>query len=95
MILTRNMDYSIVIADEKTWIKDMNKIENKDKQKIIQKIQELKKYPWSNHVSVKRLKHYDLADFRLRVGSFRVLFDCEEEKNRIVLYRGLHRSKLY
>lgn len=46
-------------------------------------------------MQVKQLKNYEVADFRLRIGDERILFDRDELTKTIHLLRVLHRSKLY
>lgn len=89
------MAYRIVIANKKLWLKDVSKIEQKHLGKIFDKIESLEDEPWPKGVQVKKLQHYDLADFRLRAGNYRVLFDRDLENGEVILYRILHRSKLY
>ena len=43
----------------------------------------------------KKLNHYKICNYRLRVWDYRILFDINEEKNEIIIFRILHRSKLY
>jgi mRNA interferase RelE/StbE len=46
-------------------------------------------------VNIKKLWNYPVADFRLRVWDYRVLFDVDDKKQIIKVLRILHRSKLY
>ncbi|PCI23980.1 hypothetical protein COB57_06190 [Candidatus Peregrinibacteria bacterium] len=85
----------IVIQHKRQWIKDFEKIPKAEGGKIIQKIKTLSQLPWTASVQAKHLKNYHLADFRLRVGNYRVLFDLDSENKIIYLLRVLHRSKLY
>jgi len=89
------MAYRIIIANKKLWLKDVSRIEQKQLGKVFDKVEDLADEPWPKGVQVKKLQHYDLADFRLRIGNYRVLFDRDLEKGEIILYRILHRSKLY
>jgi len=89
------MAYKLVIADERIWRKDCGRIPQEQLRQILRKIRALEKDPWAGNVRVKQLKNYELADFRLRVGDYRVLFDKDEEREKITLLRVLHRSKLY
>ncbi len=89
------MAYKILIADERAWRKDCGKIPVGQLRHILQKIRALEQDPWAGNVHARQLKHYALADFRLRVGEYRVLFDKDEEKKEITLLKVLHRSKLY
>ena len=88
------MVYKIVIVHEKQFAKDISKLSGKERDRVFQKIEELKDM-WHTWAQVKRLKKYPVADFRLRVGEYRVLFDCHMSEGEILLFRVLHRSKLY
>lgn len=89
------MAYKILIADGKIWRKDCGAIQKEQLLRILKAIRKLEKDPWDGNIQAKQLKHYKLADFRLRVGDYRVLFNKEEGEKSIVLLRVLHRSKLY
>ncbi|MBP7114479.1 MAG: type II toxin-antitoxin system RelE/ParE family toxin [Candidatus Peribacteraceae bacterium] len=89
------MAYKILIADIRAWKKDCATIPRERVRHIHQKIRELEKDPWAGNVHVKQLQHYELADFRLRIGEYRVLFDKDDALKTITLFRVLHRSKLY
>ncbi len=89
------MAHRLIIVDEKLWQKDCDAIDRKQLLKIFQAIRKLEKDPWDGNISVKQLKHYALADYRLRVGNYRVLFNREEGTRTVALLRILHRSKLY
>lgn len=89
------MAYKITIADAKIWRKDCGAIQKEQFLRILKAIRKLQKDPWDGNVQAKQLKNYALADFRLRVGNYRVLFNKEEAEKSIVLLRVLHRSKLY
>jgi mRNA-degrading endonuclease RelE of RelBE toxin-antitoxin system len=89
------MAYEIVIEDIRIWRKDCNAIPSKDLQQIIRRIQSLSKEPWSDGLQVKKLTHPAIADFRLRWGHWRVLFNRDPEKKTVHLFRVLHRSKAY
>lgn len=88
------MAYSVVFNDEKLLNKDFSKIPNKILINIFDKI-ELLSNSWLNSSQVKKLNHYDLCDYRLRVWDYRILFNVDESNGSIVIFRVLHRSKLY
>lgn len=88
------MEYNIIFANEKIITKDFSKIPEKILKTIFIKIEELK-FTWISNAHIKRLKNYELSNYRLRVGDYRILFDFDIEDNTIVIYRILHRSKLY
>ncbi len=89
------MAYNILIEDIRVWKKDCASIPRDRLQLVVRKIYALEKDPWANNVQVKQLKEYGIADFRLRVGDYRVLFNKDEDTKTIQLLRLLHRSKLY
>ena len=68
----------------KSAIKDLKKIDYKNKEKIHSRILELKKFP--NISSVKKLTNFEPA-YRLRVGDYRILFDVSE--NTIKMQDGI------
>jgi len=88
------MIYKIIIVHEKKIAKDFSKLSKKDQVLIKQKINELKKM-WITHTQVKQLQNYVLADYRLRVWKYRILFDIDLSNKTIYIFRILHRSKLY
>ena len=74
----------------KSAIKDLKKLNHKDKQKIHLKILELKGFP--NISNVKKLTNFEPA-YRLRIGDYRVLFDVSVDT--IEIARVLHRQNSY
>lgn len=90
-----NLKYRLVIFDERIWMRDCDRVPRKQLERIIERISQLETWSVSASVDVKKLQHYDLADFRLRVGDYRVLLNKNEDKREIHLLRVLHRSKLY
>ena len=89
------MGYSLLIWDEKVWLKDISKIEPKRVTAIMGRIAQLQEAPWPDELHVKKLHEFSLADFRLRVGDYRVMFNLDVEKKHVILLRVLHRSKAY
>lgn len=87
--------YKLIVQNQKIFQKDLSKIDQKNIQKIDKAIMDLAKNPFSESIQAKRLQNYEIADFRLRVGSYRILFLREDETKIIRLIRVLHRSKLY
>ncbi len=82
--------WSMDINIRRSAIKDLNKIDHKDKQKIHAKILELTGFP--NTANVKKLTNFEPA-YHLRVGNYRVLFDVFEDT--IEIGRVLHRRESY
>ncbi len=70
--------------------KELKKIDKTRLSKIINKIEELKKYP--NVSNIKKLNSYD-PTHRLRVGNYRVLFSIKDDT--IVVGKIKHRKEAY
>ena len=73
--------------------KDLKKIDNQTQLKLKKEIEKLQYFP--NLSQIKKLKSYPLADFRLKVGNYRILFDVHIEKNEIHILKISHRKDLY
>ena len=71
-------------------IKDLKKINAKDKEKIHTKILELRNFP--DTANIKKLTDFEPA-YRLRIGNYRILFDVSEDT--IEIGRVLHRKDSY
>ena len=71
-------------------IKDLKKINYKNREKIHLKIAELKNFP--NISNLKKLTNFEPA-YRLRVGDYRILFDVLD--NGIEIGRILNRKESY
>ena len=71
-------------------IKDLKAIRNEDASRVADAMERLQ-----NNMSgdVKKLTNF-IPAYRLRVGSYRILFEIEENK-RIVVYRVIHRREAY
>lgn len=74
----------------KSAIRDLKKVDRKDKEKIHSGISELKNFPAVS--DVKKLTNFE-PSYRLRVGDYRILFDVSE--NMIEIGRILHRKDSY
>ncbi len=79
----------IVTIDDKA-LKDLSKIDKKEAINIFSKIEQLENFP--KVANLKKLIHHE-PPYRLRVGSYRVLFDIEN--NILTVYGVKHRSKAY
>jgi len=90
-----SVKYQLIIFDERVWRRDVDRVPKKQLDRIVERIRLLQSWSVSAGVDVKALQHYDSADFRLRVGAYRVLFNKDDERGEIHLLRVLHRSKLY
>ena len=74
----------------KSAIKDLKNIPKDEKERIYNKIMELKNFP--EIPNIKKLSNFEPA-YRLRVGNYRILFDVFEDN--IEIGRILHRKESY
>ena len=70
-------------------LQNLEKLENSIAKRIIKKVEELSKNPFSK--DIKKLKGGN--DFRLRVGDYRVIFSIEQ--NTIQILKVGHRKNIY
>jgi mRNA interferase RelE/StbE len=75
-------------------LKDISKIPKNNLENIFNKIELLSK-KWAEIAQIRKLNNYNLCDYRLRVWNFRILFNIDDIKKEIIIFRILHRSKLY
>jgi mRNA interferase RelE/StbE len=80
----------LIVSIDKKAIKDLSKIDKKEVEKILLKIENLEDYP--DVPNLKKLTKFD-PPFRLRVGDYRVLFDVDNDT--ITVYRIKHRKESY
>ena len=81
------MNYTIEFKS--TAVKDLQKINSADAQKLLNKIELLED---GLKGDIKRLTNYT-PEYRLRSGDFRILFELIE--NKIIIYRIKHRKDAY
>ena len=81
------------ITFAKSVYKDIEKITPKALPQIKTSIEALKHFP--NLPQIKSLQNHPIADYRLRVGNYRVLFDVDWDKNQIHILKVGHRKSVY
>jgi mRNA interferase RelE/StbE len=74
-------------------VKDLKKISPDQLVSIKEGIEELETFP--DISQVKRLKNHSVAEYRLRIGNYRVLFDVNWESKEIYILKIGHRRKIY
>ena len=73
--------------------KDLFGIDKKNLERLEKAIKLLKKFP--DVSNIKKLSAHPIADYRLRVGEYRILFDvCWNERTIFILKIG-HRKEIY
>ncbi len=85
------MEYQIKISTKAK--KDLKKIDRKAQQRIIQAILKLKLK--RRLQQFKPLVGSKVAQFRLRVGDFRVLYDVYDHDQTVLILRIGHRKEIY
>ena len=83
--------FSLVYA--KSIEKDLRKIARYNLPKIKKGLEELRLFP--NIPQIKHLKSHPLADYRLRIGNYRVLFDVDWDRKEIHILKIGHRRDVY
>ena len=83
--------FKIIYA--KSVLKDLKKIDKKDLVKIKERIEDLANFP--NITQIKSLKNHVLADYRLRVGDYRILFNVDWDRREIHILKVGHRREVY
>jgi len=80
--------YKILLT--KRAIRDLERIDSKEKIRIGNKLKILLTDPFSNS---KRLSNPVIGTYRLRIGNYRIIFDIE--KDNVVILRIGHRKDIY
>lgn len=88
------MLYKVIFYNEKIITRDLSKVPKKNLDLIFLKLDWLEK-SWIWTAQIKKLNNYELADYRLRVWDFRILFNLDSINKEIIVFRILHRSELY
>jgi len=83
--------FKIIYA--KSVLKDLKKVDRRNLEKIKEGIEELINFP--NISQIKHLKNHPLADYRLRIGNYRVLFNVNWEEKEIHILKIGHRKEIY
>ena len=73
--------------------KDLRRISPPNLQKIKKELENLEKFP--DLPQIKQLKNHPIADYRLRVGNYRVLFDVNWHEEEIYILKIGHRKDVY
>lgn len=73
--------------------RDISKIDRNQLKKIKKAIENLIRFP--DVPNIKHLSAHPLADYRLRVGEYRVLFDAYSDKKVIYILKIGHRKDVY
>ncbi|RMG68343.1 MAG: type II toxin-antitoxin system RelE/ParE family toxin [Nitrospirae bacterium] len=83
--------FKIIYA--KSVLKDLRRIASYNLPMIKKGIEELANFP--NITNIKHLKNHPIANYRLRIGNYRVLFDVDWDKREIYILKIGHRKEIY
>ena len=81
------------ICYAKSVVKDLKKISPDQLVSIKEGIEDLETFP--NISQIKRLKNHPVAEYRLRIGNYRIMFDVNWEKKEIHILKIGHRRNIY
>lgn len=85
---------NIIILNKKRFKKQLEIVPPDLRKKVLQKITMLSTFP--NVVcNVRKLRNLRVADYRMRVADFRVLFTVHKETQTIDIIAVLHRKDAY
>ena len=73
-------------------VKELKKIEGKNRARILQAVSQLSSVPYPN--GCKKLKG-SLQTYRIRIGDYRVVYEVESKNIVIVIVRVRHRKEAY
>ena len=74
-------------------LKDLKRISRSNLPKIKTGIEELKNFP--DISNIKHLTNHNIAEYRLRIGNYRVLFDVDWNNKEIHVLKIGHRKDIY
>ena len=74
-------------------VKDLKRISPDQLVSIKEGIEDLETFP--DISQIKRLKNHPVAEYRLRIGNYRVLFDVSWEEQKIHVLKIGHRRNIY
>jgi len=87
------MTWMFEIIYAKSIKKDLKRISLSNRLQIKKAIEGLRDFP--NLPQIKQLNVHPIADYRLRVGNYRVLFDVDWENKKIYILKIGHRRDVY
>jgi len=86
------MNYSIEF--DKSALKYLHKLDKPTRRRIIHSLQILSENPYNSELDIKRMQG-TTDEFRLRVGSYRVVYSLENDKLLIYVIKIASRGDVY
>jgi len=75
---------------EKRALEDLNKLDKQIKERIWNKLQDCKEYPF------RYLEHLaEIKGFKLKVGDYRVIIDVDFKEQKLTIIKVGHRKNVY
>jgi mRNA interferase RelE/StbE len=87
------MRYQVMIVRKAS--KELKSLPVRSRESITERIAMLGRNPDDPALDVKRLNRHPKADFRLRAGAYRVLFNREDTIHIVEIVRVAHRKEVY
>jgi len=87
------MRYQILIVRKAS--KELKRLPARSRESITERIAMLGRDPDNPALDVKRINNHPRADYRLRVGAYRVLFNREDTIRVVEVVRVAHRKEVY
>lgn len=81
--------YKVLI--ERSAERDLNKLESKTRDRVIARLLDLRNNPRTN---AKKLEGSNNV-WRVRIGDWRTIYEIDDKKKEIKIYRIKHRSRAY
>lgn len=73
--------------------KSFGKLDWNDKRIILEKFRRI--FKWEEIPNIKKLKNYPLAEFRIKIWNYRILFTIDKERGKNLFLLITHRKNLY
>ena len=85
-------DYQIHLTSRAA--KDLKKFKSPQKARIISALLKLKAFP-NQPQSKTLIHHHTSAQYRLRIGDYRILYDVYDQDKVVLIFRLGHRKDIY
>ena len=77
----------------KSFAKSFKKLDSFQKKFILVKLEKI--LEGEEGGKIRKLKNYPLAEYRLKIGDFRLLFNFDKKKDKVLFIACSHRKNLY
>lgn len=77
----------------KKYIRNFRKLSSRERYEIQCKLDEI--FAGKAKPDIKKLSEFDIADYRLRIGNYRILFNWDKKSGHMMFIDCRHRKDLY